>query len=153
VKSGHERGRTSASDCHVPGPGGGTNILGWADPECRIGAAILNSAEPVVGLGFIPLTTLVMQIQSHFPTLMISLTPIVPGCLVALVATLGAACGGGGGSDTKTAAVRLESAAVKLERVVDGLAFPLDFAAPPGDRSRQFIAEKGGASACSATDS
>ncbi len=75
---------------------------------------------------------------------MTSRTPIVPRGLVALVATLGAACGGGGGSDAKTAAVRLESAAVKLERVVDGLAFPLDFAAPPGDRSRQFIAEKGG---------
>jgi glucose/arabinose dehydrogenase len=65
--------------------------------------------------------------------------------LLALTATLAAACGGGGGSEPKTASARQERAAsVRLERVVDGLSFPLDFAGPQGDPSRQFIAEKGG---------
>jgi CubicO group peptidase (beta-lactamase class C family) len=46
---------------------GFTNILGWADPERRIGVAILNSGKPVVSLGFIPLTNLVMQVSRTFP--------------------------------------------------------------------------------------
>jgi CubicO group peptidase (beta-lactamase class C family) len=45
---------------------GFTNILGWADPERRIGVAILNSGKPVVSLGFIPLTNLVMQVSRTF---------------------------------------------------------------------------------------
>ena len=56
-----------------------------------------------------------------------------------LLAALAAACGGGGGKSDSP------SAAVKLEPFVTGLAFPLDFAGPPGDPSRQFIVEKGGA--------
>jgi glucose/arabinose dehydrogenase len=73
----------------------------------------------------------------HFSTLF--------GSLLALIATLAAACGGGGGSDSKTTSARAErTASVRLEPVASGLAFPLDFAAPPGDPSRQFIAEKGG---------
>ena len=68
------------------------------------------------------------------------------GSLLALIAMLAAACdGGGGGSDPNTTRARDERAAsVRLEAVASGLAFPLDFAAPPGDPSRQFIAEKGG---------
>jgi CubicO group peptidase (beta-lactamase class C family) len=46
---------------------GFTNMLGWADPERRIGVAILNSGKPVVSLGFIPLTNLVMQVSRTFP--------------------------------------------------------------------------------------
>ncbi len=76
---------------------------------------------------------------------MTSRTTVRFGGLLALVAALEAACGGGGGSDPKTAGVKQERAAsVRLERVVDGLAFPLDFAGPQGDPSRHFIAEKGG---------
>jgi CubicO group peptidase (beta-lactamase class C family) len=45
---------------------GFTNILGWADPERRIGVAILNSGKPVVSLGFIPLTNLIMQLSRTF---------------------------------------------------------------------------------------
>jgi glucose/arabinose dehydrogenase len=69
---------------------------------------------------------------------------ILPGGLLALIATL-AACGGGGGSEPKTGSVGQErTASVRLQRVADGLVFPLDFAAPQGDPSRQFIPEKGG---------
>jgi glucose/arabinose dehydrogenase len=69
---------------------------------------------------------------------------ILPGGLLALITTL-AACGGGGGSEPKTASVgQGRAASVRLERIADGLVFPLDFAAPQGDPSRQFIAEKGG---------
>ena len=65
--------------------------------------------------------------------------------LLALIATLATACGGGGGSDSKTTSARAErTASVRLEPVVSGLAFPLDFAGPQGDPTRQFIAEKGG---------
>jgi CubicO group peptidase (beta-lactamase class C family) len=45
---------------------GFTNILGWADPERRLGVAILNSGKPVVSLGFIPLMNLVMQVSRTF---------------------------------------------------------------------------------------
>jgi CubicO group peptidase (beta-lactamase class C family) len=45
---------------------GFTNILGWADPERRLGVAILNSGKPVVSLGFIPLMNLVMQVSRIF---------------------------------------------------------------------------------------
>jgi CubicO group peptidase (beta-lactamase class C family) len=51
---------------HAFGHLGFTNILGWADPERRIGVAILNSGKPVVSLGFIPLTNLVMQVSRTF---------------------------------------------------------------------------------------
>src|SRR5262245_36377947 len=62
--------------------------------------------------------------------------------LLALIATLAAACGG---SDSKTTSASAERTAnVRLEPVASGLAFPLDFTGPPGDPSRQFIAEKGG---------
>src|SRR5262249_39813631 len=48
-------------------------------------------------------------------------------------------------SDSRTTSVREERAAsVTLQPVASGLAFPLDFAGPQGDPSRQFIAEKGG---------
>jgi glucose/arabinose dehydrogenase len=67
------------------------------------------------------------------------------GNLLAVIATLAAACSGGGGSDSNTTSASAERAAsVRLEPVVNGLAFPLDFAGPPGDPSRQFVAEKGG---------
>jgi CubicO group peptidase (beta-lactamase class C family) len=45
---------------------GFTNMLGWADPERRLGVAILNSGKPVVSLGFIPLMNLVMQVSRTF---------------------------------------------------------------------------------------
>jgi len=56
-----------------------------------------------------------------------------------VIALLPLACGGGGGSSSSP-----PSSDVKLEQVASGLSFPLDFAAPPGDASRWFIAEKGG---------
>ena len=46
---------------------GFTNILGWADPERRIGAAILTSGKPFVSLGTLPLAGLVVQIARTFP--------------------------------------------------------------------------------------
>jgi CubicO group peptidase (beta-lactamase class C family) len=45
---------------------GFTNILGWADPERRLGVAIVNSGKPVVSLGFIPLMNLVMLVSRTF---------------------------------------------------------------------------------------
>jgi CubicO group peptidase (beta-lactamase class C family) len=45
---------------------GFTNILGWADPERRLGVGILNSGKPVLSLGFIPLMNLVMQVSRTF---------------------------------------------------------------------------------------
>jgi glucose/arabinose dehydrogenase len=59
--------------------------------------------------------------------------------LAALLTALAFACGGGGGSDDTP-----PTSDVTLEQVVSGLSFPLDFAGPPGDASRWFIAEKGG---------
>jgi glucose/arabinose dehydrogenase len=59
--------------------------------------------------------------------------------LASMLAAFAFACGGGGGSDDAP-----PTSDVTLERVVSGLSFPLDFAAPPGDASRWFIAEKGG---------
>jgi glucose/arabinose dehydrogenase len=59
--------------------------------------------------------------------------------LAAMLMALALACGGGGGSDDAP-----PTSGVTLEQVVSGLSFPLDFAAPPGDASRWFIAEKGG---------
>ena len=56
-----------------------------------------------------------------------------------MLMALALACGGGGGSDDAP-----PTSGVTLEQVVSGLSFPLDFAAPPGDASRWFIAEKGG---------
>jgi len=76
---------------------------------------------------------------------MTSRPPILFGVLSALIAALGAACDGGG-EDSRSTSVNAERAAsVGLQPVVSGLAFPLDFAGPQGDPSRQFIAEKGGA--------
>ena len=56
-----------------------------------------------------------------------------------MLTMLALACGGGGGSKPPA-----PTSDVKLEEVVSGLSFPLDFAAPGGDPSRWFIAEKGG---------
>ncbi len=46
---------------------GFTNILTWADPERRLGVAILNSGKPFISLGTLPLASLVMQIGRMFP--------------------------------------------------------------------------------------
>jgi CubicO group peptidase (beta-lactamase class C family) len=51
---------------HAFGHLGFMNILSWADPERRLGVAILNSGKPVVSLGFIPLMNLVMQVSRTF---------------------------------------------------------------------------------------
>ena len=45
---------------------GFSNILGWADPERRIGVAILTSGKPFVSLGTLPLAGLVVQIGRVF---------------------------------------------------------------------------------------
>jgi CubicO group peptidase (beta-lactamase class C family) len=52
---------------HAFGHLGFTNILGWADPERRIGVAILNSGKPMISLGALPLANLVMQVSRTFP--------------------------------------------------------------------------------------
>jgi CubicO group peptidase (beta-lactamase class C family) len=52
---------------HAFGHLGFTNILGWADPERRIGVAILNSGKPLVSLGALPLANLVFRISRTFP--------------------------------------------------------------------------------------
>ena len=62
-----------------------------------------------------------------------------PTILASMLTTLALACGGGGGSKPST-----PTSDVKLEEVVSGLSFPLDFAAPAGDPTRWFIPEKGG---------
>jgi CubicO group peptidase (beta-lactamase class C family) len=46
---------------------GFTNILGWADPERRIGVAILNSGKPMMSLGALPLASLIFQVSRTFP--------------------------------------------------------------------------------------
>src|ERR1051326_733727 len=58
---------------------------------------------------------------------------------VAMLSALALSCGRGGGSDEVP-----PTRNVMLAQVVSGLSFPLDFAGPPGDASRWFIAEKGG---------
>jgi glucose/arabinose dehydrogenase len=62
-----------------------------------------------------------------------------PTILAYMLAALALGCGGGGSSKPST-----PTSAVKLEQVVSGLSFPLDFAAPAGDPTRWFIPEKGG---------
>jgi glucose/arabinose dehydrogenase len=59
--------------------------------------------------------------------------------VASLLLALPLACGGGGGSHGSP-----PPSDAKLEQVVTGLSFPLDFAAPAGDPARWFIAEKGG---------
>jgi CubicO group peptidase (beta-lactamase class C family) len=52
---------------HAFGHLGFTNILGWGDPDRRIGVAILNSGKPMVSLGAVSLANLVFQISRTFP--------------------------------------------------------------------------------------
>jgi CubicO group peptidase (beta-lactamase class C family) len=52
---------------HAFGHLGFTNILGWGDPDRRIGVALLNSGKPLVSLGALPLANLVFQISRTFP--------------------------------------------------------------------------------------
>jgi CubicO group peptidase (beta-lactamase class C family) len=54
---------------HAFGHLGFTNILGWGDPERRIGVAILNSGKPMLSLGALPLANLILQISRTFPKL------------------------------------------------------------------------------------
>ncbi len=51
---------------HAFGHLGFTNILGWGDPERRIGVAILNSGKPMLSLGALPLANLILQISQTF---------------------------------------------------------------------------------------
>jgi CubicO group peptidase (beta-lactamase class C family) len=52
---------------HAFGHLGFTNILGWGDPDRRIGVALLNSGKPMLSLGALPLAKLVFQISRAFP--------------------------------------------------------------------------------------
>jgi glucose/arabinose dehydrogenase len=60
-----------------------------------------------------------------------------------VIALFVAACGGGGGGGGGGGAGS-GTADLMLARAVEGLSFPLDFAGPPGDSTRWFVAEKGG---------
>jgi CubicO group peptidase (beta-lactamase class C family) len=58
-----------ASTAQAFGHLGFTNILGWGDPERRIGVAVLNSGKPMLSLGALPFANLVFRISRAFPKL------------------------------------------------------------------------------------